>query len=281
MQSRYLVLLKGVTDILNRVFSIILLSFLVCFSTRSSVISIPSKSKDLDPNLFPYVGGLRNRNGFTSSAVSIYGGKYALTTRHSVTVDGSISGTISSPTDLFFVVRENDTSTLYQVKACYPYDDEDLVLLEMQDILPFGAKISKDQKMSDGDIFYGVGYGLTASKPDEYPPVFDKYEARKKVFKNRMVLDDSGITFDLSKKETLGKDGGAVEGEGMTGLGDSGGGVFVKNGKDIMLVGILESSTMNSDSDGEVVLKGYAIRVNGECLKWIETMIKNAIPSSH
>ena len=257
---------------MKRVLLLVLAGLLICLQSDSSIVTVPFGAKDKTINDFPYVGGFLNKDGLASSAVVLKGGKFAITAKHSVTIDGSIDGEISSISDLFYVIREDGKSTLCKVMSVHPHPELDIAIVELAEPLSFGAKTRTD--VVNGEIFYGVGYGMTSGNSDEYPPKFDKYDAKKKVFRNRLMIEGDSLSFDLSKKETLGQDGGAITGEGMIGMGDSGGGMFVEYHGELFLVGILESSTMNSDSDGNVFLLGSGVWVNAECNKWIESIVE-------
>ncbi len=218
---------------------------------------------------FRYVGGILNRNGFTSSSVLIKDGKFAITAKHAVTIDGCVDGKISDFSDIFFVIRENDESSLVGVVDIIVHKNLDIAILKLEKKQNFSATIISN--VDKNEIFYGVGYGKTSSNPFSNPVIFDKYDGKKRFFKNRLIEKEDGfLEFDLSKKETLGLDGGAIPGEGMIGIGDSGGGMFVKREGKLNLVGILVSVTTNSDSDGNFYLFGNGIHINKNIENWID-----------
>jgi len=190
---------------------------------------------------FPGVGRFGDAGGFTTSATTIFDGRHILVARHSVTVDGSITGDLR-PASAF---RFEAYGTTYQGQQMYANFGADLAVIRIDGIVPTGYQLWSPQSGSEiGLTFQAVGFGYADTDADGYwgPGGL----GTKRLFANRVdAVAQGGLPgqgtvlkydFDLLSGDPVG------DLEGIAGPGDSGGGAFIPIGSEWLLAGLISSS---------------------------------------
>ena len=256
--------------------------FLFLFLTKeaSSSTTIISLSKtDKTDKDFPYVGSLINMNNGTGGSGTVIGdGSFVITARHVITSDGSKKGMLLDSSNFLFIAENK----LVSIDEVYGHPFCDLAILKLSEKLSTAAKISQRRSIT-GIEFYGVGFGKGCKDPKFNSINWDVPYGTKRVYKNTIqsvetyiefnygyVQKERNIVFVLKNISTLGQDRGAIQGEGMHGPGDSGGGLFISSyNHENHLIGII------SAIGTEPVIFGIATDALN-CKEWITQIVPDA-----
>lgn len=254
-----------------RVF-IFVLSLLLTFSSAySSVTLVPFNMKDKTVDDFPSVGSLENINSRScGSGTVIDDGSFVITARHMVTHDGSANGMILDSSNFTFTVA----GRVFKIEKVYGHPRGDIAILKLE------GKFDKPSKLHKGNdllnkVFYGAGFGRSSSTATANRIEWDLPYGTKRIFKNRvddiisnaLVINDTLIieaVISFTAHDPC--DPKAIEGEGMHGPGDSGGGCFIEQDNELQLIGVVGSITVNSP------YHGYLARVC-DYLVWAEEIM--------
>lgn len=207
-------------------------------ATASASITRGSPSGQPVPG-FRCVGELGTAFGYTASAVVVGDGGYLLTARHAVTTDSTLTGQLRNAGDLRFCL-DGITYTAAVIRADF---SADIALVTLGAKVPAAASL---WTLGDevGRLFVAAGYGATDANSDgQWDSVRDH---QRREFSNRIDSIQTGglvgqgqvlrYDFDLTIGDPVGED------EGLPGPGDSGGGLFIWDGQQYLLAGILSSS---------------------------------------
>lgn len=259
------------------VFSVLLVLF--SKPAFSSVTIVPLKANDKAIDNFPFVGMMINvSNNSCGSGTVIGDGSFVLTARHVVTHNGSDIGMLLDGSNFVFVIGDKK----YKVLNVYGHPSADIAIVKIDGIHQQSAKLSFSTRFI-GKEFYGTGYGKGSSSTTSKCIDWNLEYGTMRIYKNKMdtefinlKISGSNITmtrvfiFSLSDPDTLGKNDGAIEGEGMHGPGDSGGGIFVIEDGELHLFGVISALTQ------EAPYTGFVHDVSA-CKEWIESIAKNAV----
>lgn len=217
------------------------------FSANAGVTILPLCEYDKKIDDFDFVAKIINFNsGVAGSVVFINEGKHFITSKHCVTHDGKPDGMLLDSSN--FVIQSGDdyfvVSKLYQNPHC------DIAIGELSKKAKNYALIL-NTSVARGVNFYGVGYGMSSSNTNDETIHFDIEYGTKRIFKNTLqgcfddyhpyFLDAQIISriyyFNLRKPNS--QFGNPIQGEGMPGPGDSGGGLFVDNDGSIEVFAVI------------------------------------------
>ena len=253
--------------------------FLLPQPAFSSVTIVPPKAGDKAIENFDFVGMMLNvNNGSCGSGTVIGDGSFVLTARHVVTHNGSDSGMLLDGSNFvfFFIFKK------YKILNVYGHPSADIAIVKIDGVCDKAAKISYSNSFA-GKEFYGAGFGKSASNATFDSIDWNMEYGIKRIYKNRIDIESislrivgNNITmtrvfiFEVSNPATLGQKDGAIEGEGMHGPGDSGGGVFVLEDGELHLFGVISAMTLNFPYTGFV-------HDVSSCRKWVESIVKDAV----
>lgn len=253
--------------------------FLLSQPAFSSVTIVPLKANDKAIDNFGFVGMMLNvNNGSCGSGTVIGDGSFVLTARHVVSHNGSDIGMLLDGSNFVFVIGNKK----YKILNVYGHPSADIAIVKIDGSHQQAAKLSFSTNFIDKE-FYGTGYGKGSSSATSKCIDWDLEYGNMRVYKNKIdtefinlkVAGSSIITtkvfiFDLSDPDTLGKCNGAIEGEGIHGPGDSGGGVFVIEDGELHIFGVISALTQESP------YTGFVHDVSA-CKEWIESIVKNSV----
>lgn len=187
-----------------------------------------------DPSLnnkdFESVGKIEVLNS-AGSCVLIHDGSWVITAKH--VFKDSQGNLISNPTKTQITLGD----CCFTVKEIYYHPQADLAICKLNqksNIKPL--RINK-VALEENQIIWSAGYGVSSVSTDPQLIKFDNTYGKFNVIANRI----DGATFDRENIYyiyTPKLDEKAVPGEGIIGLGDSGGGVFAKENGKFTIVGI-------------------------------------------
>lgn len=203
---------------------------------------------------FLAVGEVGVRDGYDGCGTAVFGGQYVLTAAHLVTTNGQLY----PASDVTF--RLGGIS--YAVSSILSDFGADLALLRLTSTSLDYAQLYTGQADQRGQVFAGVGYGQTdADGNGSWGPGGNGV---KRVFQN--IVDDvmtspipgQGVVLRYDFDKTSGDSLGNIE--GLHGPGDSGGGLFLWNGAEYQLAGVLSSSgdPINAATGSAVDILPYA-----------------------
>lgn len=223
------------------------------------VLEMPKKDKTEQD--FRSVGFILNAYGVNGSGVLVGPNRdYVITAKHVITKKLEIGAEIVEPDDLRFYLFGTTEVTVCDVEEIITEDKWDIAILKINNPSVHkevkGVLVIPDEAfMLDNDIFYGVGFGLDSKNPEKRPTKYDESGPRNRmIFKNRVdrIFKNNGLfTYTLSDPSTFEASNGAIDGEGLVGPGDSGGGAFIEYKNEFLLSGIFVSLTVNQWNDGE------------------------------
>lgn len=195
--------------------------------------------KHLKPQDFYTTGLVERSDGFYGSCVVIHDGQWILTAAHMV----------DNPDAFYTVSLPYLDSHDFIIDTIYRHPFEDIALCHLNRPAPRCAPISFT-KLLVGQRFYGAGYGRSSIDPDPNFILFNRNDQNLRIISNKIehltndvenliVLNDCPHTadYDIDCPESL----FSVEGEGIVGPGDSGGGIYIYQGRKPYLVGITVS----------------------------------------
>lgn len=255
-------------------FTSLLLFLLSPISGKASVTILPQKEKDKTTDDFCFVGTLENiSNNSAGSGTVIGDGSFALTARHVVTHNGETYGMILDPSNFVFTIN----NIKYNVEKIYADNPNDIAIIKLSGIYQNPVKIHNSGNLSN-TIFYGAGYGKSSSDAKYDFINWDIEYGNLRIFKNKI----SGQIINLYVKDNTLKitteyffslsnpdDDFAIDGEGMFGPGDSGGGIFVFNNDQPEIIGVIKALSI------EYPIIGYFVDIYA-CKEWIEKIVPNA-----
>jgi len=258
------------------VFSVLL--FLLPKPALSSVTVVPLRANDKTIDNFKFVGMMMNVNNASCGSGTVIGdGSFVLTARHVVTHNGSDTGMLLDGSNFVFVIGDKS----YRVLNVYGHPSADIAIVKIDGVCEKTAKISYSKSFA-GKEFYGAGFGKSASKAKFDCVDWDVEYGTERFYKNRIdiesinlkIVDNNIIMtrifiFELSDPATLGQKDGAIDGEGMHGPGDSGGGIFILEDGELHVFGVISALTLKPPYAG-------FIHDVSSCREWIENIVKNA-----
>lgn len=257
-------------------------SFVLCllttfFVAQAGVTVVPLCENDKNENDFPFVGKIVNfKNGICGSAVFINEGKHIITSKHCVTHDGKPDGMLLDSSN--FLVQSGDD--YYMLSKLYDCPHSDIAIGALFRTAKYSIKLMNGEAPAKSS-FYGAGYGKSSTKISEASIEFDVEYGTKRVFKNTLqgcyeeygpsgfggVSTSKIYYFNLRHKNS--KYGEPIQGEGMPGPGDSGGGLFYLNNKNLEMFAVIYAVQTSSP------YLCYAIDV-GTQKAWIESICPDA-----
>lgn len=252
-----------------------LLTFLTTVTAAdASVTIVPLNEKDKTAQDFSFVGSLVNINNYSCGSGTVIGdGSFVLTSRHVITHDGRSDGMVLDPSNFVFILD----GTGYSVEKIYANNPNDIAILKINGKYPRAIKIHASNKLVGKD-FYGAGFGKSSSNPQYNKIDWNIDYGERRIFKNTIAGSISSIVIQNStiKVETeyffYLRDPAsklAIEGEGIFGPGDSGGGIFIDNCGQLELVGVVRALTLESP------ITGYFVDVYS-CKEWISSIVPDA-----
>jgi len=262
---------------------LLLLTSLLNFSNiaKSSVTIIPLGKSDKNINDFPFVGKIENKKFYISGSGTVIGdGSFVLTARHVLTNNCSQKGTISDISNFIFEIDDK----IFEVEKIYAHEVADLAIIKLKGKADHSAKLSFSTDFI-GSEFYGVGFGQSSDKPNINKIEWNIPYGTKRIYKNTIstksidiyiigssVKVEKSLFFMLKDPCTLGKIGGAISGEGIHGLGDSGGGAFIIEDNELHLFGVITSMTIKFPFIGVITDLSLA-------KDWISSVVADAYAS--
>jgi hypothetical protein len=189
----------------------------------------------------PGVGRFGNAAGYTTTATAILDGWHLLVARHTVTVDGSVTGVVR-PAHAF---RFEAGGVTYQGQQVFADFAGDLAVVRLDGAVPVAYTLWSSSHGSEvGQTFRAVGFGYADTDSDgRWGP---GGQGTKRLFANRIDEVATGgllgqgtvlrYDFDLYTGDPVG------DLEGLAGPGDSGGGAFIHDGTQWRLAGLISSS---------------------------------------
>lgn len=253
----------------------------------SSIRVVEMDPKDKTAQDFSSVGYILNAYGFNGSGVLIGPNRdYVITAKHMVTKTLEIDSEIVKPDALRFYLFGQTELTVCSVEEIITEDQWDIAILKIHNPSihkeVIGSLIVPDETFFlDNDIFYGVGFGLNSKNPETRPTKYDEAGSRSRlIFKNRIehIFKSTGLfTYTLSDPSTFEKSNGAIDGEGLVGPGDSGGGAFIEYKNEFLLGGIAVTLTVNVLNDGKNIFvfeDGQTVNLSDPAVnKWLRSVL--------
>jgi hypothetical protein len=240
------------------------------------VTVIPLNSNDKNAQDFPFVGSLVNINtGASGSAVVIGDGSHIITARHVITHDGTQEGLVLEGANFVFTLEGEG----FLVERVFANESSDVAILKLIKKAPCSIKLYNSEDSLNKD-FYGVGFGKGSTMACSNLIIWDLPYGTKRIFKNTILgsryeirISNNKITLEKKLFFVLRESGNSfykpIEGEGMHGPGDSGGGIFINNNGNMELVAIINSILPQSPIAGFVADLYY-------CKSWIESIVPNS-----
>lgn len=257
--------------------SYVLCIFLTILSAHAGVTILPLCENDRKLEEFEFVGKIVNfNNGISGSVVFINNGNHFITSKHCVTHDGKPEGMLLDATN--FVVQQGEeyflVSRMHQNSHC------DLAIGELYRPAKRSVKLLNGQ-LYGNESFYGAGYGMSCTKTDTEILQFDIEYGTKRIFKNTLqgsfedyypTLLGNLITakihyFNLRRPGS--PCGNPIQGEGIPGPGDSGGGLFIDNNGSLELFAVIFAVQTHAP------FFSYAVDLYTQ-KKWIESICPQA-----
>ncbi len=252
-----------------------LLTFLTTVTAAdASVTIVPLNQKDKTAQDFSFVGSLVNINNYSCGSGTVIGdGSFVLTSRHVITHNGRSDGMVLDPSNFAFILD----GVGYGVEKIYANNPNDIAILKINGKCPKAIKIHASNNLAGKD-FYGAGFGKSSSNA-RYDKIDWNIEyGERRIFKNTItgsissiVIQGSAIKIETEYFFYLRDPASklAIEGEGMFGPGDSGGGLFIDNCGQLELVGVVRALTLESP------ITGYFVDVHS-CKEWISGIVPDA-----
>lgn len=255
-----------------------LFSLVLCIFTSirayCGVTLLPLCENDLKTTDFRFVGQLINMNsGVVGSAVAIGNGKFIVTAKHCVTHNGKLDGMLLDGSNFVYIQGEKyvTINKFWSNEAC------DIAIGLLNDAVPHTVRIANDQ-IPEGATFYGAGFGKSCSILNDKKLDFDIDYGTLRVFKNTIKGHFEDVQFHIFRSLHLSQVyyfnlrfpgsqfGEPIQGEGMPGPGDSGGGLFVNNNGKIELFAIISAIKVDAP------FYGYATDLFSQ-KKWIQILV--------
>jgi len=258
---------------------VVLFYFLTLLATfnvaDASVTLVPLSSNDKTIHDFPFVGKVMNINTHSAGSGTVIGdGLFVLTAKHVVTDDRKSTGLLLEGSNFIFEIDDKN----YDIERVYGAPNSDIAILKLVEPCPYYIDKLYDGMYIDTE-FYGVGYGSGCIEACSHLLTWDMIYGIKRIYKNKFVFASSVeiiirnetiieqyLHFILHDPETLGQPFGAIEGEGLHGPGDSGGGIFVVKNGEIYLAGVICAI-----SQGVLPYRGIVAGIH-ENRNWIEAV---------
>lgn len=252
-----------------------LLTFLTTVVAASaSVTIVPLNKKDKTSQDFSFVGSLVNTNNYSCGSGTVIGdGSFILTSRHVITHNGLSGGMVLDPSNFAFILD----GTSYSVDKIYANNPNDIAILKINGKCPRTVKLHSSNNLVGKD-FYGAGFGKSSSNAKYDKIDWDIGYGERRIFKNTIagsinsiVIQKSSIQVETEYFFYLRDPASklAIEGEGVFGPGDSGGGIFIDNNGRLELIGIVRALTLESP------ITGYFVDAHS-CRSWILNIVPDA-----
>ncbi len=223
----------------------------------ASVQVVPPAMGASGPADFPFVGEVGNAMGYDCSGTVVDDGmcSYILTARHCVFNDTETA--IRPLADIKFRDANGTEHNAARVSALV---NADIAIIKLATRVT-SAALGIDQFYCGmdqvGQQFCFTGFGLSGTTGPDRPvgnparPMFTPGTDAKRTFYNMFDTRGAGplhmqgtvLGYDLDDPATLGNPNGAIDGEGLTGPGDSGGGYFIEVGGTMYLAAVHSSGT--------------------------------------
>lgn len=253
----------------------VLLTYLTTVvAANASVTIVPLNPKDKTSQDFSFVGSVVNINDFSCGSGTVIGdGSFILTSKHVITDNGTANGLVLDPSNFAFVIE----GTGYIVEKIYANNPNDIAILKINMKYPVAIKLHASNNLVGKD-FYGAGFGKSSSNPKYNKIDWDIEYGEMRIFKNTITERTISITVKDSKIKIENdyifylRDPAsrlAIEGEGIFGPGDSGGGIFINNCGQIELIGVIKAISL------EHPIMGYFVDIHS-CKDWICKIVPDA-----
>lgn len=224
-----------------------------------------------DPSLnkddFTAVGKIQVNNA-AGSCVIIRDGTWILTAKH-VFKDNQ-GNLIPDPATTQITLGD----CCFQVKEVYYHANYDLALCKLNGKFNIETAVISKTNLKEDDIIWATGYGASSASEDPKAIKYNSIYGNFAVISNRVdgaAFDRENIYYTYTPR----LDDKAVPGEGIIGMGDSGGGVFAKNNNNFELVGI--NIGLGGTENNGVLIDGVGFFLPLQyCRTWInDTIIDN------
>ncbi len=273
---------------------------LVAFAgtAAASTTSTPPAMGAKGPAMFPYSGEVGDAMGFDCSG-TVIANCFVITARHCIMNEDNDA--IRPLNDIRF---RDSAGTVFPAVRVTANVTADIAIIELDKTngmpvasLP-NANVGLDWEFIQGNEFSFAGWGLGSNNPGPVTqnplPAWNQGRAHRVMYN---TADDLAVgpfpqqgtifSFDFDDPATLGMMDGAVDGEGITAPGDSGGGYYIEHEGKRYLFGVhsagpnfpIWNSSGHIAGDPNNPMVNLTIRGSGVLLMEYKDWIKASIPT--